>query len=48
MDLLKKSFLYAVGFVAVAGEEAQKLIKEQRKRIEKMVKRVEKPAPVKA
>ncbi len=33
MDLFKKAFLYVVGAVAVAYEEATKIVKEQQKRI---------------
>ena len=41
MNMFKKSFLFVVGAVAVAYEEAEKEIKKQRKNIEKMIKRVE-------
>lgn len=33
MDLFKKAFLYIVGAVAVAYEEAAKAMKEQQKRM---------------
>jgi hypothetical protein len=33
MDLFKKAFLYIVGAVAVAYEEASKVVKEQQKRM---------------
>jgi len=44
MDLIKKSFLYVVGFIAITAEEAEKRVKEQRQRIEKIVNREPKPA----
>ncbi len=41
MEMFKKSFLFVVGAVAVAYEEAEKSIKKQRQNIEKMLKREE-------
>lgn len=41
MNVFKKSFLFVVGAVAVAYEEAEKEVKKQRKNLEKMIKRVE-------
>ena len=38
MEIFKKSFLFAVGAVAVAYEEAEKLVKEQREKIKKLIK----------
>lgn len=33
MDLFKKAFLYVVGAMAIAYEEAAKMVKEQQKRM---------------
>ncbi len=37
MDLFKKAFLFVVGAIAVAYEEAEKAIKEQQKKLEKVL-----------
>jgi len=41
MDMFKKSFLFVVGAVAVAYEEAGKEVNKQRKNIEKLIKRID-------
>ena len=41
MNMFKKSFLFVVGAVAVAYEEAEKELKKQRKNLAKMIKSVE-------
>jgi hypothetical protein len=41
MDIFKKAFLFFVGAVAIAVEEAEKAIKEQQKKLEHTTHKVE-------
>jgi hypothetical protein len=41
MDIFKKAFLFVVGAVAIAIEEAEKAVKEQQKRREQAAHKAE-------
>jgi hypothetical protein len=41
MDIFKKAFLFFVGAVSIAMEEAEKAIKEQQKKLEHATHKVE-------